>query len=161
MAQYSRHNSNQNRQNRSSQPDPMHGVLESVFKGIWAIISFPFRGKGSAKQREIEAAKAEFRATWSTLEASLHDSVNRTQAIMKADILLDRALRIHNISGTTLGERLKAAATKLDRDVLDAAWRAHKVRNRLAHELNAELSEREAQQTMNDFRLVLKRLGLL
>lgn len=144
------------------QQDGFYMILDALFKGIGTLFMWLFRGgKQSRRQQELEKARAEFRSTWGQLEASLHDPVHRHQAIMKADILLDRALRFHNIPGTTLGERLKAATSTLSRTVLDAAWRAHKVRNRLAHELHATISEREAQQTMNDFRTVLKTLELL
>jgi hypothetical protein len=146
-----------------SGPDPFYQILESLMKGIWYVISLPFKGLGGgkAKQAELEKIRSQFRASWSTLEASLHDPVHRHQAIMQADILLDRALQFRNVSGTTLGERLKAAQTLLSREVLDVAWRAHKVRNRLAHELHAQVSEKEAEQTFADFRRVLKELGVL
>lgn len=146
-----------------SGPDPFYQLLEGLMKGIWYIISLPFKGLGGgkAKQAELEKVRAQFRASWSTLEASLHDPVHRHQAIMQADILLDRALQYRKVSGTTLGERLKTAQTLLSREVLDIAWRAHKVRNRLAHELHMQLSEKEAEQAMADFRRVLKELGVL
>jgi hypothetical protein len=60
-----------------------------------------------------------------------------------------------------LGERLKSVASRLNKDVLDAAWSAHKVRNRLAHELQYQLREPEAKQAISDFKKVLKELGLL
>lgn len=147
---------------RKQQQDGLYVVLEALFKGIGSLFLWLIRGgKQSRQQQELEKARAEFRATWGRLEASLHDPVHRHQAVMQADILLDRALQFYRIPGTTLGERLKAATPRLSQPVLDAAWRAHKVRNRLAHELHANITEREAQQTMNDFRTVLKNLELL
>lgn len=80
---------------------------------------------------------------------------------MNADIMLDRALQLHRIPGLTLGERLKAASGKLSQSALDAAWSAHKVRNRLAHELHYQLGEAEMRQAMSDFKKVIKELGLL
>lgn len=83
------------------------------------------------------------------------------EAIMNADILLDKALLRKNLPGVTLGERLKAADRIMAKDTLDTAWRAHKVRNRLAHELQYEPTEVEAKQVMADFKRVLREMELL
>lgn len=151
------------RHQKDQTPDPIYGMLDAILKGIWYVLSLPFKGfgGGKARQAELEKTKAEFRSHWSQLEASLHDPVHRRQAIMSADILLDRALQYHKIPGTSLGERLKSATSRMNRDLLDTAWRAHKVRNRLAHELNYSLSEGEANQAMQDFKKVIREMGLL
>jgi hypothetical protein len=147
---------------KPQQQDGFYIVLDALFKGIGALFMWIFRGgKQSSKQQALEKARAEFRSAWHVIEASSKEPARRHHAIMQADILLDRALQFHKIPGNTLGERLKASTSKLSRDVLDAAWRAHKVRNRIAHELHATLSDREAQQAMTDFRTVLKTLELL
>jgi hypothetical protein len=145
---------------RNKQPtsDPIHGVLEGFFKGLWWLITLPFKGKMA--DQALLKAKQEFQGHWASIE-ELNSKNNSREAIMRADILLDKALQLYNVSGRTLGERLKASNGKISRDILDKAWNAHKVRNRLAHELNYQPSPAEADQALNDFKSVLRSLELL
>ncbi len=135
--------------------DPINNALDAFFRGLWSLIRYPFRGR-TAKGRLVQA-KVEFTANWARIEAGS----DRRQAILNADILLDKALQFYGLPGTTLGERLKGATHRLDKETLDRAWRAHKVRNQLAHELDYALGEAEARQTLIDFKRVLGVLGLL
>lgn len=81
------------------------------------------------------------------------------QAIIKADVLLDEALKQQKYQGKTMGERL-VSANRLFRDP-DAVWRAHKTRNRLVHEPNAKVNRNNASAAMRGFRKALKDLGAL
>lgn len=138
--------------------DPFHSILDGFFKGLWYLIAFPFKDK--RKAAEFKKTKTEFRNHWANIEAMITASQWR-EAIMNADMLLDKALRLKNLPGVTLGERLKNADQVIPKDTLDTAWRAHKVRNRLAHELHYEPTEVEAKQVMADFKRVLREMGLL
>ncbi len=81
------------------------------------------------------------------------------QAIIKADILLDEALKKQKYRGKNMGERL-VEANRIFRDP-DSVWRAHKTRNRLVHEPNAKVNRNNASATMRGFRKALKDLGAL
>lgn len=70
--------------------------------------------------------------------AALGDPARR---VVEADIVLDHALREIGYQGT-LGDKLKKAGARF-RD-LDAVWRAHKLRNRIAHEPGVHVSDAEA-----------------
>jgi hypothetical protein len=143
---------------KQSNGDPIHGVLEGFFKGIWWLITLPFKGKMA--NQALAKAKNEFQQHWSSIE-TLQRQGDAREAIMRADILLDKGLQLYSVPGLTLGERLKASNGKMSKDILDRAWNAHKVRNRLAHELNYSLSSQEASQAMSDFKQVLRSLELL
>jgi hypothetical protein len=52
------------------------------------------------------------------------------------DKLLDYALQQSYYEGNTLGERLKAASPKFNKQVYNTIWESHKIRNRLVHEMN-------------------------
>lgn len=68
-------------------------------------------------------------------------------AILEADTMLDEMLRGMGFPGETLGERLKIAKGQIEN--IDAAWEAHKVRNRIAHEgVQFNLSQEEARKTL-------------
>ncbi len=147
---------------KDKSPDPIYLILDGFFKAIVWLIMLPFGGlkRGPGKDL-LEAKRKEFVTHWQNFETMLGDAHQRRQAIMQADIMLDHALQLHGLPGNTLGERLKAATDKLSRTTLDTAWEAHKVRNQLAHELNRELSEAEARRVLDQFKTVLRTLGVL
>lgn len=142
----------------NNRPDPLYAFMDAMFKGLWRLATWPFRDK--AKVATKERAKAEFRSHFLAIENQLQAG-HLKEAIMNADILLDKALRAEGWRGTSLGERLKAAGGIWNKELLDAAWRAHKVRNRLAHELRYEIANTEARQAVADFKKVVKSLGFL
>lgn len=82
---------------------------------------------------------------------------NHRQAILDADKLLDSALSRLGYTGY-LGEKLRALP-HLFSDIR-GVWQAHALRNRVAHEINMEVSYKERRQALNSFRKALKNLGL-
>lgn len=82
-------------------------------------------------------------------------------AIIEADTILEGLLEARGIPGEGIGERLKAI-TPGDLGSLQAAWEAHLVRNRIAHEgLDYDLTERDARRTMQLYEVVFRELGFL
>lgn len=77
-------------------------------------------------------------------------------AVLEADSILDGLLEDLGYKGESLGERLKNASGGTIQS-LEAAWRAHKVRNAIAHDtLTARLPRREAEETIADFERVFR-----
>ena len=68
------------------------------------------------------------------------------QAINDADIILDQLLSTMGYRGSGVGEKLKRVEPGDFKSVQDA-WKAHLVRNRIAHEPGFVLTQSEAQQT--------------
>lgn len=90
-------------------------------------------------------------------------SVNQADwkmAVIEADTMLDEAIEMNFPNGENLGERLKNI-TRADLKSLDDAWEAHKLRNTIAHEAGYELTQHEARQALNRFRVVFDELGTL
>jgi hypothetical protein len=81
-------------------------------------------------------------------------------SIIEADIMLDDALKQAGYGGVSLGDRLKSISpTQLNS--LDEAWKAHKVRNQIAHAgADFILTHRTAEDTIKRYRQVLKELGV-
>ena len=78
------------------------------------------------------------------------------QAIIEADIMLEDILRKVGLTGDTIGDLLKGA-DRADFKSLDAAWDAHKVRNRIAHDGSAfSLSQHEAKRVVNLYKQVFE-----
>ena len=75
-------------------------------------------------------------------------------AILEADILLYDMLEQIGFQGDTIAEKLKSV-DPASFNTLDDAWRAHKVRNNLAHEgASYELTYDEARKTIGQFKKV-------
>ena len=101
-----------------------------------------------------------YRSRWLAITQNAGSSSDSWQlAIIQADKLLDQALKERGVNGETLGERLKNAKPLLSN--LDDVWRAHKLRNRIAHEPDATVSKRNASESLKIFKRALTELGAL
>lgn len=87
--------------------------------------------------------------------ASMNSSDWR-MAILEADILLYEMLDQMGYEGDTIADKLKAIEPS-DFNNLDSAWRAHKVRNTIAHEgASYEMSYEQAKNTIDLYRKVFE-----
>lgn len=80
-------------------------------------------------------------------------------SIINADKLLDKALMEMGVPGKTMGERLKKIPSRF-KDI-NGVWRAHKLRNALAHEPDFEVSYRQASNALVVYKQALKDLGAI
>ena len=76
-------------------------------------------------------------------------------AVLDMDKLLDYALSKHGFEGS-LGEKLKKAGPRF-KD-LNGVWSAHKLRNRVAHELS-DIDKDQAKRALKQFKSALNDLG--
>lgn len=82
-------------------------------------------------------------------------------AIIEADILLEELLEKEGYPGVTVGDKLKGASPD-SFSTVNQAWRAHTVRNRIAHEgADFELSQKEAQETITQYKMVFEEFGAI
>ena len=81
-------------------------------------------------------------------------------AVIEADKLVDDALAHHGYSGDSFGDRLMSIEPG-GLVSLDGLWWAHKVRNRLAHEMDYFLRYTEARQAMAYYEQTLQELHLV
>lgn len=101
---------------------------------------------------------------------SLHDSRRIAEAwqrigeiadpakqILEADKVLHLALSTLGYAGST-GEMLRHAEKRLSQP--NSVWRAHKLRNALAHELDVQVRKRESNTAMRAYAVALKDLGM-
>jgi hypothetical protein len=79
------------------------------------------------------------------------------KAVLKADKLLDFALKKAGFEGS-LGEKMKAAKAVF-RDN-NAVWSAHKLRNRIAHEIDIKVSTQQANTALKGFKKAFADLGV-
>ena len=78
-------------------------------------------------------------------------------SIINCDKLLDKAMIEMGVPGKTMGDRLKRAGGKFTN--LNAVWRAHKLRNAIAHESDIEVSYKQAYNALQVYKQALKDLG--
>lgn len=82
-------------------------------------------------------------------------------AIIEADSVLETLLKDRDLPGKGIGEMLKSMSPG-DLGSMQAAWEAHLVRNKIAHEGSEfELSAREARRTIQLFESVFREMGFL
>ena len=79
--------------------------------------------------------------------------------IIEADKLLDKAMIEMGAVGKTMGDRLKRVGSRFTN--LNAVWRAHKLRNAIAHESGFEVSYKQAFNALAIFKQALKDLGAI
>jgi hypothetical protein len=100
-----------------------------------------------------------FEKRWSELQMLCGSQNTWPLAIINADKLLDEALKKRRLKGKAMGERLVAAQHILTDN--DGVWYGHKLRNRIVHEDNVKLKEKDVKQALIGFRRALKDLGAL
>lgn len=104
-----------------------------------------------------EAYQSKFLAIENKLNQ--HNAATFMTTVIEADKLLDKALIESGVSGKTMGERLKRCGDKFSS--INAVWRAHKLRNALAHESGLEITYKQAYNALQIYKQALKDLGAI
>jgi len=82
-------------------------------------------------------------------------------AIIEADIMLEDVLKEAGYAGLTIGDKLKSASPT-SFTTLDQAWRAHRVRNQIAHSgPDFVLTKKLAQETIAQYKMVFQEFNAL
>lgn len=71
-------------------------------------------------------------------------------AVIEADSIMDELLKRMGYEGINMGERLRQIEPS-DFDSLQAVWKAHKLRNRIAHEPETAVTKSEAEYAIELF----------
>ncbi|HEY1074758.1 MAG TPA: hypothetical protein VGE59_03625 [Patescibacteria group bacterium] len=153
---------------KKKQEDPIEVKLVlGLLRGMWWLITLPFRGLSSDSSTKKRTAGSldtrEVAARWSDIQTSigLGGTTHFGSAIVSADKLLDHVLRQKGYAGETMGDRLKSAKDDISPAVYHYAWQAHKLRNRLVHEVGGEVVSFEAKEAIKQYEAVLRELGAL
>ncbi len=122
-----------------------------------------YRPAASSRGYRGSVDPTEIRARWDLIMgASKTGASGLKSAINEGDKLVDYCLQQLGVPGNTMGERLKAAKPRFtDYVVYDGLWRAHKLRNALAHEMGFDLVSSQANDALLGFERALKSLGAL
>lgn len=134
-------------------------VIEGFLKGLWWIISLPFRLIfGQKKIHHLSTPGGLDRGfvekKWQEIEqlVRLGNPSNFSRAVLEADNLLDHILKSYRAPGTTMGERLKASQNRFSPEGYQAAWQGHKVRNEVVHNSEYQLMDYSAKAAISNFK---------
>lgn len=130
-------------------------LLGIAIVGVIVLIFIALIGKRVPKKLNQKF----FVKEWRYLQAMCGNKDTWPLAIINADKLLDTALKKRKFAGKSMGERLVSAQRKLTNN--DAVWFAHKLRNRLVHEQDVSLREKDVKEALLGIRQALKDLGAL
>jgi hypothetical protein len=111
-----------------------------------------------AKHHEVHATGPKNNPRWEEVVrlASASSESDWRRAIMEADILLGEVLEGAGYRGSSIGDKLKDA-NPLQMTTLDLAWKAHKVRNDIAHGGEGfHLSQWDTKATIDFYRRVFE-----
>ncbi len=105
--------------------------------------------------------KEKYRTAWLEIENNITKDNNSSYqfAILSADKLLDKALKESGVPGETMGDRLKQS-DRLLQDI-NGVWAAHKMRNRIAHEVGGNINKVVAKRMLAIYKNALKDLGAI
>ncbi len=105
----------------------------------------------------VESYQAKFLAIENKLKQD--NPATFMTSIIEGDKLLDKALVEMGTPGKTMGDRLKRAGGRFSN--LNSVWRAHKLRNAIAHESDIEISYKQASNALAIYKQALKDLGAI
>lgn len=131
-------------------------LIVIVLIGVALLAIFALtRGRGRVLDKE------KYQAEWLSIENQINKNNDASYqfAILSADKLLDQALRETGVRGDTMGERLKKSNSLLQD--INGVWAAHKLRNRIAHEVNAPINKPVAKRMLTIYKNALKDLGAI
>jgi hypothetical protein len=153
---------------RKSQKDSLETqAVLAIARGLWWLVSWPFKrlsGKKTVKSRKSQAVNVqEVSHRWQDIQTSvgLGGVTHFGSAIVAADKLLDHVLKQKGYAGETMGERLKGVQSDVSAAAYNGAWQAHKLRNRLVHEMGGEVMSHEVKEAIRHYEQILRELGAL
>jgi hypothetical protein len=112
------------------------------------------------RPRKLKKAKTDnFSKRWKELQKLLSDKDNWNEAIIRADKMLDEALRKSHVKGKSMGERL-VAAEKMFSDH-DAVWFGHKLCGRIKSDNPPKLRANDVKKALLGIGQGLKDIGAL
>jgi len=113
-------------------------------------------------RRELVFHDLELKRAWQRLKAKAEENPPQSfiLAILDADKFVDGVLKRLGVEGEHMADRLERLDAQ-DFKTLDRLWRAHRVRNQLAHMPGFELTHRDAVDALQAYERFLEEVGIL
>lgn len=131
-------------------------IIAILIVAVLVFVSILLTGK-RGYHFNVEAYQSRFLAIENKLKQDNASSFTAT--IIEADKLLDKAMIEMGMPGKTMGDRLKRTGDRFSN--LNGVWRAHKLRNAIAHEADLEITYKQAFNALAIYKQALKDLGAI
>jgi hypothetical protein len=111
---------------------------------------------------KVNISKKKSVKIWKNIQRHFYagDDNSLKLALLEADKALDEILVVSGFKGGSLGDKLKKLTTA-EISNLDEVWEAHKLRNRIVHELDFKLNREIAEKALGIYQRTFEELGLL
>lgn len=131
-------------------------IIAVLIVGVMILIAMMM-----TKKRNYRFNKEKYQTKFLSIENGLNKNNSATfmKTVIDGDKLLDKAMNEMGIPGKTMGDRLKHSKDKFSD--INAVWKAHKLRNALAHESDLEITYRQAKVALVIYKKALKELGAI
>ncbi len=139
----------------------MDGGVVTLYIAIFIVVALVFLAVLLTGKRKHHFNVEQYQTRFLEIENSLkkENTSSYITTIINGDKLLDRAMIEAGIPGKTMGDRLKRAGDKFSD--INAVWRAHKLRNAIAHEADFEIGYKQASNALAIYKQALKDLGAI
>lgn len=131
-------------------------IIAILIVAVLIFVAIALTGKRGYKFN-VEAYQTKFLSIENKLKKD--EAATWVTTIIEGDKLLDKALMEMGVPGKTMGDRLKRAGSKFSDE--NAVWRAHRLRNMVAHQLDMEVSHKQALNALMIYKQALKDLGAI
>lgn len=121
--------------NYKNQLTILETIVSGIFKGIWWLLKLPFSGlkkKSGISKEEINAIRNKSYEIEKLI--SSENIIELRHAVIEADKLVDKVLRLRGYGEGTFADRLKVAEQYMDKRSCQDLWDGHKIRNKIAHD---------------------------
>lgn len=143
---------------------PVFFLLTAMFISLAALLYYSYKLSCLLEEEQIKGYREKIKLP-ETLKNErwqrILDHINSDHpndwriAILDADSILDEMLERMGYKADTVAGKLKQVE-KSDFLTLENAWEAHKIRNKIVHEIDCALSKREAERIIELYRSVFK-----
>ena len=122
------------KKHKPQQPTVLETIVVGFGRGLWWLVSLPFRKKGHKGGLSVEDRNHIIRKR-QEIESLLNSEseIELKHAVMETDKLVDFILQKKGYAGETFADRLRNAEKNIDRATYQNIWEGHKIRNQIAH----------------------------
>ncbi len=124
------------------------GILVSILLALKALNPSQNNEWQSIARKKLLSLK---RGQHNTLES-------QKQLIIELDKLLDFCLKNKKLNGDSMGDRLKSSRSFFSKDSYNKIWEAHKVRNKLVHEIDFRITIESLKRHNNELKNSIENL---
>jgi hypothetical protein len=148
---------------KNKQPDFIETIFLAIGKGLWFLVSWPFKKLLRLEARNQKLDKIKNREKWAEIEHLLesNDEIHAKHAVVEADKFFDGILKLYGGQGETFADRLRSLENHFSYDNYQNVWNAHKLRNKLSHEYEYGADINECTSAINQYKAGLKNLGAI